>query len=311
MNAQKLDLLNAVDFILHIEEGPDAGKAFRIRPPKILVGRDPEKCQIILSDSKVSRQQCVIQFNDHITCIDVSTRKTTAVNGHIISERIIAPGDIISFGHTKIKFLTRTNENAKPQLESIKKSPEQAEKEQGRKKFRLYIIVIAFLAIALNFLQQKSPTAPAEKLITQEEINKQVEESKERTSLIKESHKNSQRHTDKNYIYNVETHFISGFRDFQNGQYSRALESFGTTIATDQQHKRAQQYARSARKKKAELIDTHLRDGVKYKEKMMYSRCAAEFEKAIVYINNINSKKYLLARSQLEECRLLKAGGPL
>ena len=71
----------------------------------------------------------------------------------------------------------------------------------------------------------------------------------------------------------------------------------------------AQQYSKTARKKRADVIDTHLQDGQKYKAKLMYKRCAAEFEKALVLINNENSKKYELAKTQLEECRLLKTGG--
>ena len=100
-----------------------------------------------------------------------------------------------------------------------------------------------------------------------------------------------------------------GFRDFQNGQYKRALDSFGTTIATDQNHTKAQIYSRMAKKKRSNLIETHLQDGRKYREKLMYNRCASEFEKAILLMNNVNSKKYKLAKTQMDECRLLNKEG--
>ncbi len=160
------------------------------------------------------------------------------------------------------------------------------------------------------FLLEEPPQAQSpENLATTEDLKKQIEESEERMSLVRESRAEKRKLNNKEYLYNVENHFIAGFRDYQNGQYGRAVDSFGTTIGVDQGHVRAQLYRKTAQKKRADLIDTHLRDGQKYKDKMMFNRCATEFEKAIILINNKNSKKYDLARTQLEECRLLKTGG--
>ena len=310
MNALKQNLFKAIDFLIRIESGPDAGKAYRLQPPKIIIGRDP-KCQITLTDPKVSRQQCAITFTSNVICENLSSKKNTLVNGQPCSKTILKPGDIISFGQTKIKFETRTNAASQPQLggSSDPSTSKVSEKQDSRKRLRLFLVAIIFLVLALQFLQDAPPKRSSEKLATLSDLAKQVEESKERAALMRESYEEKKKLSKKKYLYNVEKHFISGFRDFQNGRYGRALDSFGTTIATDQHHSRAKRYAKTARKKRTDLIDTHLRDGGKYKNKLMYSRCAAEFEKAIVLINDPNSKKYELAKAQLEECRLLKTGG--
>ncbi len=311
MTAAKRNIFKAIDFLIKVQSGPDAGKAYRLQPPKIVVGRDP-RCQISLSDPKTSRKQLVITFNNNVMCEDISSRKTTLINGKPCGKTILRPGDKISFGQTTMIFETKANEKAQPQLASAKPATdEELEKKQGQKRFRMFMIAILVLAGGLFLLEDPPEELPEEKLATNADLQKQIEESKERMALIKEKAENqpSILAKDDKYIYSVERHFISGFRDFQNGRYGRALDSFGTTIATEPDHTRAQLYSKTARKKRADLIDTHLRDGQKYKAKLMYNRCAAEFQKALVLINNVNSKKYKLAKAQFDECNLLKAGG--
>ncbi len=308
MGARNLNLFKAIDFLLQIEKGPDAGRLYRIQPPKILVGRDPQ-CQIALTDPKVSRQQFAIQFTDNVTLIDLSSRKTTRVNGKAGHSQILKPGDIITFGDTQIRFNAKTNEHAQPQLTGQPGRTVASPPKDQQKNIRIFLFAIIGLVGLVLFLQEDPIAATQMKIITQEEVNKQIEESKERSALLRESYIEKKKMTEQNYLQNVEQHFIRGFRDFQNGQYGRAIESFGTTIATDETHNRAIQYNKAALKRREDLVDTHMQDGIKYKEKMMFNRCAVEFDKALVLINDVNSKKYDLAKTQRNECDLLDAGG--
>ncbi len=122
MNALKQNLFKAIDFLIRVEKGPDAGKAYRIQPPKITIGRDP-RCQITLTDPKVSRQQCSIKFSNNVICEDLSSRKTTLVNGQPCGKTVLRPGDKISFGQTVIVFQTRTSESAQAQLPGTSAPP--------------------------------------------------------------------------------------------------------------------------------------------------------------------------------------------
>ena len=311
MNALKHNLFAAIDFMVKIESGPDVGKAFLIKPPRITIGRDP-RCTIRLSDPKVSRQQVEIHFGQNIVCKELSSHHTTKVNGEPCNNTPIKPGDVISFGATRIRFLTRTNSKAQPELPGAVKQRQEkkAEKEKGKKVVYQFLAVIVGLAVVMKMLEGEPLIQQTEKLASVSDLNAQIEETKERIALAREENFNrkSKSKPDR-YLHKVESHFVRGFRDYQNGMYSRSLDALGTTIATDQDHLQAQLYSRTARKKRAALIDTHLRDGQKYRDKLMYNRCVAEFEKALIYIDNERSKKYELAKTQLEECRLLMTGG--
>ena len=306
-NKLKLNIYKNIDFLIKVELGPDAGRGYHITPPHITIGRDSQ-CQISLSDPKVSRRQCMIKFDNDIICVDLSNRKTTLVNGHPGDNKSLKPGDVISFGNTSLRFLTRTNPKVIPQI-SNKTTSSEDQKKKRKQRFNFFLAIMGLVVIALLFIEDDPVKAQQEELVTQEELNRQIEESRERKSQLMESYKKKKKFSKKKYLYRVENHFISGFRDFQNGHYNRALDSFGTTIATDRSHIKAQLYSKTARKKRNSLIETHLQDGKKYKEKMMYDRCAAEFEKAIILMNNTNSKKYQLARTRLNECRILRNQG--
>ena len=308
MNRLKLNIYKNIDFLIKVELGPDAGKAYHIRPPHITLGRDSQ-CQIPLSDPKASRRQCMIKFDNDVVCVDLSSRKTTLVNGKPGNNKSLKPGDVISFGNTSLRFLTQTNPKITPQLTGQKERIRDQEKKKRKQRFNFFLTAMGLVVVLLFFLQDDPVKAQQEELVTQENLNEQIEESRERRAQLMESYKKKKKFSKKSYLYKVENHFISGFRDFQNGQYNRALDSFGTTIATDQTHIKAQLYSKTAKKKRSGLIETHLQDGRKYKEKMMYNRCAAEFEKAIVLMNNTNSQKYQLAKTQLNECRILKNEG--
>lgn len=313
MGAPQLNIFKAIDFLLQVEKGPDAGRLYRIEPPKITVGRDPASCQIVLNDLKVSRQQFSLEFSDQVYIRDLSSRKTTLVNKLPVQNRqMVRPGDLIEFGDTQIRFNTRVNEKAQTQLGGAPGVPPNYQKQVNDKNQKIVrMILIGIISLAgLLFVLQEDPVEQTQKnLLTQEDVNKQIEESKERAAKIKESIIEKRKMSEQNYLQNVEQHFIRGFRDFQNGQYSRAIDSFGATIATDENHIRAIQYNKAAQKRRDDLIDTHMRDGAKYRDKMMYSRCAAEFDKALMLINDVSTPKYELARTQRNECDILKAGG--
>ena len=304
--AKSLNLLNSIEFLMRIESGPDAGKVYRIFPPKIDIGRDPS-LQIVVTDPKASRNQCSILIKDDIILKDQSSKGTTLVNGNHFSEVSLKPGDIISFGETKIQFLAKSVEKktVKPQIPG---SSQNGEKKTSKKMFHMFLGILVLLGVGL-FLMEDPVQTIEEQLVTRSDLDKQIDESKQKQDEMKDIAKTKRKLNKRRYLFSVERHFISGRRDLQTGHYGRALDSFGTTMATDNNHSQAKQYSRIAKKKRTDLIDTHMRDGVKYKQKVMYDRCISELEKAMVLINNKKTQKYRIAKTQLEECRVLKSGG--
>ena len=321
--AKSLDIYKTIDFQLRIESGPDAGKGFRILPPKISLGRDPRN-QIVVSDPKASRKQLSIQLGENIILTDHSTRKTTCVNGQSVQAHTLVPGDIITFGTTKIRFVAKSKikqpavqkpgSMAKPGKGQAAMSspgamtmglPGGAKAKKGPKP--AFIIIVLLLVASVIFLMTAETTSKKEQELTSEdELQKQIEDSQANQKRMKEVFAEKKKQSQDDYLANVEQHFIRGFRDFQSKNYTRALQSFSTVIAKDPTHEKALIYGRLAKQRRDELIDKHLLAGELYKSKLMYGRCAAEFEKATVLMSQPTHTKYKLAKERFQECSLLK-----
>ena len=332
MSAVKaINIYKAIDFQLRIEAGPDSGKAYRIHPPKISLGRDP-KNQIAVTDPRASRTQFTITFEDNIVLRDESSRKTTVVNGRQAPSYNLVPGDLIAFGDTKIRFIAKSKQNkpavvAQPGQPAVKTKgkgqvPAAAQSPGGmpaipgaapnNRPKPFFIILVAVIVLgALLFLLDTPPGGKEETLTTTEELNQQITDSKEFQERLKEAFLEKKKISREEYQTKVEQHFVRGFRDYQAGNYTRALQAFGAAVAKDPQHQKALRYGQLARQKREEIIEKHLYDGELYRSKMMFSRCAAEFEKAMVWMNRPNHIKYKLAKERYQECTLLTSGGRL
>jgi tetratricopeptide (TPR) repeat protein len=87
-------------------------------------------------------------------------------------------------------------------------------------------------------------------------------------------------------------HYLEGFRDYTNGQYSRAIRSFETSLAIDPTHKLAGRYREYAQRSREEYISGQLEMGKQYHEKQMYGRCGASLEKVLVEIRDEADIRY-------------------
>ncbi len=97
-------------------------------------------------------------------------------------------------------------------------------------------------------------------------------------------------------------HYLEGFRDFNKGQYSRAIRSFETALAIDPTHKLAGRYREYAMRSRQEFIAGELEMGKQYHEKQMYSRCSASLEKVLVEIRDESDIRYKEAVSLKRIC---------
>jgi pSer/pThr/pTyr-binding forkhead associated (FHA) protein len=310
-------------FFIKITQGPNNGDVYRISPPGVIVGRDPSATQITLNDERVSRQQCRIDFlEDIITVEDLSGKSSTFVNNQPITKHSLNHGDVISLGDSILVFEVG---GAPPKLGVV--PPKKAEHPSQRsgppgynpsfsapvparnnKRIR-FIMIVVVLGAALGYLAlMPEPKAPAPaKVNGPDEINLAIEEVQRRQVELAQPNINL---TEQD-LYNkrsAEKHFIRGFRDYQNGKYTRAIEAFQTTLATDPHHGKARRYASLAEKKRSDMVDYHMDLGRKYRDKGMYKMCMAEFEKVLQIMNQPAHKKYQLAKEQIKECRLSLQG---
>ena len=153
-SAQHL-ILNSVEFFLHIKKGVDAGKKFRIYPPKISIGRDL-KCQILVSDPRASRKQCSIFIKEEIFIKNESNSHPTLVDGIAFETKRLKPGNIISFGDTQILFFIKSDFQKKETSNQVKNqfsdAPNQINKSHQNSSKRNFYIFLGLIALSFIFL---------------------------------------------------------------------------------------------------------------------------------------------------------------
>jgi pSer/pThr/pTyr-binding forkhead associated (FHA) protein len=90
---------------LVIVEGPHAGSSFDLPHANITIGRQPGRDIVLSGDSVVSRTHARIEYAGGAYFVtDEGSTNGTFVNDRRISRQILAPGDVIQVGATKLRF---------------------------------------------------------------------------------------------------------------------------------------------------------------------------------------------------------------
>jgi hypothetical protein len=80
------------------------GRRVQIGADPLVIGRLPE-CGVVLADSNVSRRHAELRRNgDTVLLTDLGSTNGTRVNGAPVRERVLASGDEVSVGSTRLIF---------------------------------------------------------------------------------------------------------------------------------------------------------------------------------------------------------------
>jgi tetratricopeptide (TPR) repeat protein len=166
--------------------------------------------------------------------------------------------------------------------------------------------VIAVVVLALVWLMNSTPPKKKKEdaIRTVEEIEKDIKALEEAAGKISEA-QTFKSEEEKTRYEEAQKHYLEGFRDYQKGQWVRAMRSFETARAIDPNHKLALRYYNLAQKERDEMIAMLMLEGRRYKEKSMYPRCSAALEKVLDAIPNKDDLKYKQAEALKKECDLL------
>lgn len=306
-------------FMISIRQGPDKGASYQLLPPKVSIGRSPEN-NIVLSDPKVSRAAAQIEFSpEQIVISDLSSRGSLAVNGRPTSLESIKDGDVIQIGETEFTFqvealilapvgtpppspqpigsYTATRSNARRQAQA---------QNGGGGKLMFYVILLALIGGGAWLMTSKPKiNNPGIVLRTTDKMTEEVKASSDRVEEIikKRTFKNDE---EKTRFEEAQKQYQVGFRDYQKGQYMRAMREFETALAIDPDNQLARRYYKLAEKQRDEIVADLSLEGRRYKDKHMYSRCTAAFEKVLEQIPNKDDAKYKEAEALRKECELLQ-----
>lgn len=89
---------------LYLLNGAQAGRDYRLTD-KTTIGRDVVGCDVILSDTKLSKQHARIRKEgEEFVLYDLASKNGTFVNGARVQRQILADDDVLLVGNTKMVF---------------------------------------------------------------------------------------------------------------------------------------------------------------------------------------------------------------
>lgn len=198
--------------------------------------------------------------------------------------------------------------NPPPGASSYAPSPPSRGKSGGQGLSPTFMIIIAFIiGVGLMVaLQENAKRSAARRITTSTDIQKEIDSSEKLQDELKKKRKFSS-DEEKTRYEEANRHYLEGFRDYQNSQYSRAIRSFETALAIDPQNELARRYYSLAQKQRDDMVANLVMEGRQYRDKQMYTRCSAAFGKAMDFMPNRDDLKYKQAEAMKKECDLLDA----
>jgi hypothetical protein len=103
----------------------------------------------------------------------------------------------------------------------------------------------------------------------------------------------------------AQENFVKGFRDFQQGQYSRAREAFQVVLNLDPDNELAKRYYHLSKIKFDELVKFNMIQGNRYREKKNWRMCQSNYSNVMtMLLNRKDDPSFKEAKQFYDECTL-------
>jgi pSer/pThr/pTyr-binding forkhead associated (FHA) protein len=293
-----------IETTLTVLSGPARGTVYRVVSNRVTIGRGPDNDIIIQDDPKCSRNHAEIFLGANGYEIhDVSDRNVVIVNGHETKISRLADNAVFELGQTQFKLSIRNNTNMLPSPHTLQHQGQQRKGTAPKKNsssFKLILLGLGCLVVwlALTDTNTKDIKLTAEQIAEQElKAAEQVKLSAEEKRRPKDVPLNDIGYRQAQMAY------VVGFRDFQKGQFERALASFEACYTLYPQHALCDRYRRLARRRFEELVQHHMVLGRKYRDQNQYAACAASFRNVMVMVKDSTSIRYAEAKANFDACQ--------
>lgn len=172
-------------------------------------------------------------------------------------------------------------------------------------KGKIYYVVIAIVGLIVWLANQDNK--PKEKLTFRTSQQVEYDRLQVETEKLKlEERINSQSNQ---MIRQSQENMVKGMRDFQQANYMRAREHFASVLIKDPDNELAKRYYHLSGIKFDELLQFHILQGLRYREKKNYRLCRSSFQSALVMIQNSNRHpKYKEIKDYFDECNMSLEG---
>ncbi len=170
-------------------------------------------------------------------------------------------------------------------------------------KVRFYIIVFVLGLFGWFVFSSGSKKAlrDANAIRTSDQVNVDLQNA---DKVIEQLQKRKKQMNEVQYS-RAQENFIKGFRDFQQGQYARARESFQVTLNLDPDNELAKRYLQISKVKFDESVKFSMIQGSRYREKKSWRMCQSSFFNVMTMLQNRkDDQTYLEAKRYYDECKL-------
>ena len=335
--------LTPYELEIEIISGPHLGQKFNFKGKSLItVGRGQENDIVLSNDPKTSRFHAEIKFSDgNYYVYNLSNKNFILINGLKEDQALIEDDTTLTAGDTELKIsalkegtlelpeplsiqfknplqpIPNTTSPLKltPPIHLTSPSPIKSEplprphlqksnkKKSGNELYLILFGVAVLIGIILLIPKKNAEEVPTNNgIITpllQDEVRfkKSMEELEKAKELKK--NKDSRKSMAKQF-------FVSGMREYNNGQYHKAIEFLASAFQSDPSLEDAAKYHLKSKQNLDRLIDFNFSEGKKYRESNNYRMCKAAFQNVLLYIkNNMKHSRYKEAKQFYDECASL------
>ena len=328
-------LQTTLEYQLEIIEGPEKGTLFKLTSNRITIGRGPENHIALTEDPHCSRNHAVLNITENnISIENISDKNNILVNGLPTQASELSANSTIKVGGTQFRLKVSEASPQTQNLQVFSQNAEMAVASQGanalsmpdpnlnnytpppfppssgpiqggdsqkKKKIIRISLVVVLLLGALLLLPDNEKEDPFSKMKTEAEIERVIETNSELQKSILENRRKKGKNDPKYQVAN--RNFIHGMRDYKQGQFERATETFQACLSLYPSHQLCSRYYKLSQKKFAEQIQHQMVLGRKFKDKHQWTSCKAAFRNVMFMVKDRSSKVYREARSAYRTCR--------
>ena len=169
-------------------------------------------------------------------------------------------------------------------------------------KFKFYAMIVGIGLVGLWLFTSNNAGKPGEKVRGSVVVTEELGKSESELETIREEMK--KRGVDTPQFRLAEAQFIKGFRDYQQGQYSRAMEAFQSARSFYPDHELASRYYALSKRRFDEKNQLYMIQGRRYLGTQNYRLCEAAFATVLMHIKDKDNSVYQEAKQFHMECQL-------
>lgn len=174
-------------------------------------------------------------------------------------------------------------------------------------RVRFYMIIAVVAVVGYLVISGGAGTKKQEvNLRTEGDVARAIEDSANAVRELKKQQETTGK--DSLQYKAAQEHYIKGFRDYRQGQYARAMQSFQAALSFYPSHELARKYMVQAQRKFDEMVDLSMSQGRKYYQKQNYKLCQSSFANVMIMVKDSTKPKYKEAKQFYDECSLRAEG---